>query len=216
MQVLWGLQVLFLVFNCQTSAFVKAFNILCKEQGDIVDSFLKSVEDGLHGKENKKQLNKLNADISSTEIKINKLLDLHLEGKIDKIDYEDKYTELRERLEEMKKQRVELDTIQDEEKTIVTRINAFRKIFESGKELTEFDPEVFKTVIEKVILGGYNQEDKPDPYIITFIFKTGLTSKVQGEKVPRKKKDKSADKECSHQAGQACGECCLDIKEINE
>lgn len=31
-------------------AFVKAFNILCKEQGDIVDSFLKSVEDGLYAK----------------------------------------------------------------------------------------------------------------------------------------------------------------------
>lgn len=189
------------------NAFVKAFNILCKEQGDIVDSFLKSVEDGLHGKENKKQLNKLNSEISSTEIKINKLLDLHLEGKIDKIDYEDKYTELRERLEEMKKERVGLDTIQDEEKTIVSRINAFRKIFESGKELTEFDPEVFKTVIEKVILGGHDQDDKPDPYMVTFIFKTGLTSKVQGEKLPRKKKGKGADKECSHQVVQACGEC---------
>lgn len=98
---------------------------------------------------------------------------------------------------------MEFDTIQDEEKTIVSRINAFRKIFESGKELTEFDPEVFKTVIEKVILGGHDQEGKPDPYMVTFIFKTGLTSKVQGEKMQRKKKGKSAEKECSHQAGQA-------------
>ena len=58
-------------------------------------------------------------------------------------------------------------------------------------------------MIEKVILGGHDQEEKPDPYMVTFIFKTGLTLKVQGEKVPRKKKGKRAEKECSHQIGQA-------------
>lgn len=194
------------------NAFVKAFNILCKEQGDIVDSFLKSVEDGLHGKENKKQLNKLNSEINGTEIKISKLLDLHLDGKIDKIDYEDKYEELRSKLDGLKTQRLELDTLQDQEKTIVQRVTAFRKIFESGKELTEFDPDVFKTVIEKVILGGLDADGIADPYMITFIFKTGLTSQVKGEKTARKKKDKDGDEICSHQAGQACGDGSIDVK----
>lgn len=64
----------------------------------------------------------------------------------------------------------------------------FKKIFENAKPLEEFDGDVFKTVVEEVVIGGYNEEGIPDPYMLTFIFKTGLNTKLDGHKPPSKMK----------------------------
>lgn len=130
------------------------------------------MEEGLQTKDNKKQVNKLNAEINSTEIKISKLIDLHLEDKIDKITYEEKYGQLSKTLKELKAERVELDTVQDEEKTIKERLMEFKKIFEDAKPLEEFDGDVFKT---------------------------GLNTKIDGHKPPSKMKKNIASQKCTYQ-----------------
>ncbi len=181
------------------NAFVKAFNILCTDNKTVVEEFLKNVEEGLHTKDNKKQINKLNSEINSTEIKISKLIDLHLEDKVDKITYEEKYGQLSKSLKELRAERVELDTVQDEEKTIKNRLMDFKKIFENAKPLEEFDGDVFKTVVEEVVIGGYNEDGIPDPYMLTFIFKTGLNTKIDGHKPPSKMKKNVKNKKCTYQ-----------------
>ena len=40
--------------------------------------------------------------------------------------------------------------------------------------LEEFDRAVFESVIEKVIIGGYDKDGNAVPYKITFIYKTGF------------------------------------------
>ncbi len=50
------------------------------------------------------------------ENKISKLLDLHLEDKIDKISYEEKYNQLKKDLQDLKIEKIELDKVEDEEK----------------------------------------------------------------------------------------------------
>jgi len=186
------------------NAFVKAFNILCTDNKTVVEEFLKNVEEGLQAKDNKKQINKLNTEINSTEIKISKLIDLHLEDKVDKITYEEKYGQLRKSLKELKAERVELDTVQVEEKTIKDRLMDFKKIFENAKPLEEFDGDVFKTVVEEVVVGGYNEDGIPDPYMITFIFKTGLNTKIDGHKPPSKMKKNTKNKKCTYQEDNPC------------
>ena len=156
---------------------------------------------GLQTKDNKKQINKLNSEINSTEIKISKLIDLHLEDKVDKITYEEKYGQLSKTLKELKAERIELDTVQDEEKTIRDRLIDFKKIFENAKPLEEFDGDVFKTVVEKVVIGGYNEDGIPDPYMLTFIFKTGLNTKIDGHKALSKMKKNTGLQKCTYQEG---------------
>ncbi|MEG2669655.1 MAG: recombinase family protein, partial [Oscillospiraceae bacterium] len=62
---------------------------------------------------------------------------------------------------------IALDNAVDDEKMLKDRLAAFRKLFESGDSLTEFDPDVFKTVVEEVVLGGYNEDGTADPYMMT-------------------------------------------------
>ncbi|MEG1560134.1 MAG: hypothetical protein RRY79_06070 [Clostridia bacterium] len=78
-------------------------------------------------------------------MKINKLPDLHLEGKVDRITYEGKYEQLRNTLADL----------------------------------------------------------KADPYMLTFVFKTGLTTKIDGRKTKGKNKSKSEDKKCSYQSDKS-------------
>lgn len=196
------------------NAFVKAFNILCTDNKTVVEEFLKNVEEGLQAKDNKKRINKLNAEISSTEIKISKLIDLHLENKVDKIAYEEKYGQLSKTLKELKAERVELDMVKDEEKAIKDRLMDFKKIFENAKPLTEFDGDVFKTVVEEVVIGGYNEDGIPDPYMLTFIFRTGLNTKIDGHKPPSKMKKNAKNKKCTYQEDNPRWDGCVDREEI--
>ena len=181
------------------NAFVKAFNILCRDNKTIVEEFLENIEKELQSKDNKKLINKIDGDIRGIEKKIGKLLDLHLEDQIDKENYEGKYTELKKELQDLKAEKRELDKTEDEEKTIKERIASFRKLFESKEPLIEFDREVFKTVVGEVIIGGYKEDGSIDPYMLTFIFKTGLTSKINGHKQISKSEQNAGLQKCTYQ-----------------
>lgn len=181
------------------NAFVTAFNTMCDNDSEVIDIFLRNMEEGLKSKDNKKVLSALTKEINSTEIKINRLLDLHLDGKIDTADYEEKYTELREQLEEKRSEKLELEVVSDSQKDMEKHIANLRKFFENGTGLKEFDGEVFKSIVEKVILGGTDKDGNPEPYMLTFIFKTGFETKVNAPNPKGRKSKDSNDKECSYQ-----------------
>ena len=43
--------------------------------------------------------------------------------------------------------------------------------------LEEFDRAVFESIVEKVIVGGYDDDGNADPYKVTFIYKTGFKNR---------------------------------------
>ncbi len=185
------------------NAFVDAYNSLIENDGQIIDIFLANLEESLKSKDNKKQLNSLNKEISQLNNKISKVLDLHLDGKIDTIDYEEKYTQLKIDLEAKKDELLNLEiadmTQNDMEKTILN----LRRYFGANAKLKEFDPEVFKNVVDKVILGGKDENENDDPYLITFLFKTGNKTPIKAPNPKGKKQKLESQKECSHQPQQA-------------
>ena len=44
--------------------------------------------------------------------------------------------------------------------------------------LEEFDRGVFESIIEKVIVGEIDENGNKDPYKLTFVYKTGISNKV--------------------------------------
>jgi len=186
------------------NAFVRAFNILCTDNKTLVEEFIENLEKGLQTKDNKKNISKMDDEIKSTEIKMSKLIDLLLDEKIDKITYEEKYNKLSKDLKELKTERLGLDAVEDETKAIKDRLVDFRKLFESKEILTEFDGDVFKTVVEEVIIGGHNEDEKLDPYMLTFIFKTGLTTKMDGHKLAGKTRENAKNKKYPYKEDNPC------------
>lgn len=63
-----------------------------------------------------------------------------------------------------------------------------RKLLTDSPVLKEFDRNVFESIVEKVIVGGYDETGNADPSMITFVYKTGFEDRKNGDdyKPPRK------------------------------
>ena len=51
------------------------------------------------------------------------------------------------------------------------RISELRETLKNEDILDEFDRTVFESIIEKVYVGGYEEDGTPDPYKLIFILK---------------------------------------------
>ena len=70
----------------------------------------------------------------------------------------------------------------DEEGSLQRRIVDFKKALSQNEVLEEFDRGIFESIIEKVIVGGYDEHGEKDPYKITFIYKTGFKNEIGNAK----------------------------------
>ncbi len=185
-------------------AFVEAFNMMYHNNKEIVDEFLANVEKTLNSTNTQKELKQIQNEISAIELKLKKLVDMRIDGVIDKGTYEEKYLELSSKMSKLKTDKTETEVTLDEENTLTKRIETFRKLFERNASLVEFDPIVFKSIVEKVIVGDVDENNNKNPYMITFVFKTGLRTNADCSG-----KKKTIDKKaCSHSVHDTRGKYC--------
>lgn len=182
-------------------AFVEAFNNMYRNDKEIIGLFITNVEKTLKATNTAKELKQIQNEIVAIEIKLKKLVDMRIDDVINKETYEERYLEFSERMAKLKNDKIDVEVTFDEEKTLNKRIDTFRKIFERNKSLDEFDPIAFKSIVEKVIVGDVDENGNKNPYIITFIFKTGLRANAD---CSGKKISSTSKKACSHSAHDTC------------
>jgi DNA invertase Pin-like site-specific DNA recombinase len=156
------------------SAFVDAFNMMCTNNRDVVVDFLKTVEESISKTNLTKKIKKLSDEIYQLENKLGKLVELNIEGIINKETYEDKYRITSEELSKLKSELEQLDDAFEEQKILESKMKSFRLAFDKNELLEEFDREIFENVIDKVIVGKVDENGKENPYSVTFVFKTGM------------------------------------------
>ena len=139
--------------NDLEEAFVDAFNILCTQNKDITEEFLKNVESTLNTTSIRNDLKKIENEQRKIEGQIERLIDMRLEENLNIEIYEKKYAELSEKHEKIKEKKDELQVLLNEEDDLSNRIDKFRKLFENNQILESFDREIFESVIEKIIVG---------------------------------------------------------------
>ena len=126
-----------------------------------------------------------------------KLVDMRLEEIIDKETYEQKYFDLSSQIDQLQKQREDLQQSAETESTMKRRISEFRKTLEQNEVLNTFDRYVFESIVEKVIVGGYDENGNKDPSMLTFIYKTGFENSVDGANFKPPRKNSKAAKQCA-------------------
>ena len=95
-----------------------------------------------------------------------------------------------------------------------------RKLLSDKPILKKFDRKVFESIVEKVIVGGYTEEGIIDPYMLTFVFKTGYEHRFEDAKlrfgtgnyvmcctdgIGKSVYSNDAVKSCSDNADDTCG-----------
>jgi Site-specific recombinases, DNA invertase Pin homologs len=181
-------------------AFVESYRLLCSDNKEVVDLFLKNIEETLNNTNIQKELSQIEKSIESIERKKDKLLDMRLEENLDKESYETKYAELLQELDEKVKKRDQLKSTLEEEVSIKQRLSEFKKVLERNEVLDTFDRFVFESVVEKVIVGGIDEEGNKDPAQIVFVYKTGFKSKLDGRKFKPIRKNAKTKLTSNHQS----------------
>ena len=110
------------------------------------------------------------------------------------VGYERKLSNIRANIEMLEQQ-------MEDEVSLKRRVEDFKKALSQNEVLQEFDRGIFESIIEKVIVGGYDEDGNKDPYKITFIYKTGFKNEIGNAKERFGKKSKAvetAKEMCSH------------------
>ena len=81
------------------------------------------------------------------------------------------------------------------QKDINRRMSELRDTLEKEQVLDEFDRVVFESIIDRVIVGGYEEDGTPDPYKLTFVLKGNQTGTVPHAKEQFKQKAKKSKEE---------------------
>ena len=182
-------------------AFVESYRMLCKDNKDVLEEFLKRTEKVLGENTIDDQINKLEKKIDKISAKRKKLLDNFLNGVIEQGIYEETDVKFKTELTNLKAKLQYLRQQYDENSSLQRRIADFKKALSQNAVLEEFDRGIFESIIEKVIVGGYDEEGNKDPYKVTFIYKTGFRNEIGNakERFGKKPGRGSKSKElCSH------------------
>jgi len=145
-----------------------------KDNKDMIEEFLSNTEEALDTNTHKKCIIKLIKEITLLENKSSKLVYMRINEKIDENSYEEKYKELSEKTSTAKQKKIELQLQIDDKNPMQKRIKTFRNVFNTETPLEAFDRFIFDSLVDKVIIGEIDAENR-NPYVVTFILKTGLT-----------------------------------------
>lgn len=193
-------------------SFMDAFNMLCNKNRDVVEEFLADIESSLGNIDTAKELKDIRKEIDSIEMKLQKLVDMLLDEKMDKDTYEMKYMQLSKKMEALKNNRMQMQLSLDGSNDLEKRIRTFKSIFDKKEPLVEFDRYVFESIVAQVIVGKVDEKGNKDPYHITFIFKTGFKEEIEAKPKKDKNKELHVDGENlqSYSEHESCGVCSFD------
>ena len=153
--------------------FVQGYRILCNDNRKIIETFLEKIENILKEHTTETLVSKLEKDKEKINKKLNNLLELNLEGKINKEQYTLKFDEFDTELIKINSKIENLLKETNRTESIKNRLNKFKSLFKNIDIMPKFDKDVFECLIDKVIIGEIQEDGKINPYTIRFICKNG-------------------------------------------
>ena len=186
-------------------AFVQSYNLLAGDNSDVLSEFLTRLDGSLYTSGTAKRLAKINKQIQSYELKLQRLLDVLLDGTITQADYTAKKVEIDKDLQPLYEEQKALQQTDDDEQRLKQQLKECKEALEANPILQEFDRRVFEAVIDHVVIGERHEDGTVDPRKITFVFKSGIQ--------PPPSPPISGNKTCSYTPDNTRGECCIDNKE---
>lgn len=149
--------------------------------------------------------------------KIDKLIDLNLNGTITLETLQEKKAKLQNKINSIEKEQEHLQLELEDSISLNQGLNKFKTLFKDNKIMREFDKDVFELIIEKVIIGEEEQNGKANPRVITFILKSGNEIKCKEDE--KEDKNQQSSYEVSQNYLQPmcelCGSLCVArVKEL--
>ena len=150
-----------------------------------MDEFLKNAKEVLSNASDGESLNQSNENLRKLKVKKENLLNLKLNGLIDDETFADKNFTLSQKISSIEKTLEHLNMKETQRDKVEKRLMKFKNSFDQGEVVEDFSREVFESVIDYVVIGGYDDFGEEQPDMITFIYKTGRKTKMDALKFKR-------------------------------
>ena len=207
-------------------AFIESYKMLCSDNKDVLEEFITRVEKTLSEDTARDKLMKYQKSADNLQTKRKALLEKYLEGIVSQDIYEETDVGYERKLSDIRANIEMLEQQMEDEVSLKRRVEDFKKALSQNEVLQEFDRGIFESIIEKVIVGGYDEDGNKDPYKITFIYKTGFRNEVGNAKQRFDKTKSVGDKAkelyshiadevkdvCSYVSDNTCGDGSFDVK----
>lgn len=153
--------------------FVQGYRILCNDNRKVIETFLEKIENVLKENTTETMVCKLEKDKEKVNKKLANLLELNLEGRINKEQYTSKFDELNVELLKIENKMENLLVDSNRTESVKQRLNKFKSLFKNIDIIPKFDKDVFDCLIDKVIIGETQENGVINPYTIRFICRNG-------------------------------------------
>ena len=159
--------------NIIEEAFTESYKLLCNNNKELIQTFLNEMEDIIQEESNEGSIKRLEEEKQILKEKIDKLIDLNLNGTISLETLQEKKAKLQNKINSIEKEQEHLQLELEDSISLNQGLNKFKTLFKDNEIMPEFDKDVFELMIEKVIIGEKESNENINLRVITFILKSG-------------------------------------------
>ena len=163
-------------------AFTQSYKLLCDSNKELIQTFLNEMEEIIQEESNESSIKRLEEEKQILKEKIDKLIDLNLNGTISTEILQEKKAKLQNKINKLTKEQEHLQLEIEDPMSLNQGLNKFKTPFKDNEIMPNFDKDVFELIIEKVIIGEKDSKEKINPRVITFILKSGNEIKCEEDK----------------------------------
>ena len=161
--------------------FLDAFNVLCADKATIIRNFIEKTEPILKESNATTEIEKMNIKEHDLKEKLKKLLDLKLENSITEEAFKEKNYELERKIKAVRKLKEQRENNLNNDNAVKDRIIEIKEFLKNSQLITKFDKEIFKLLVDKVIIGEIDKDGNANPYVINFILKTSENKELDNQ-----------------------------------
>ena len=158
--------------------FIELYNNLISKKYKNKNYLFKMIKEILENNDYQNDKNKLEKEKQNIQDKLLELVDMKLEKVIDKDTYILKEKELKESLDSINCKLQDIEKSNNDNKDVYDKLKEIEKIINEPTSLTEFNREIFDTIVDKIVVGEVSETGEIKPNVIRFILRTGAEYKT--------------------------------------
>ena len=162
------------------SAFVEAYNKLYSENQSVLKEFVARVSKSLSNRTEYVAQLELQKELDKARARRDRFVDMRIDNLMTGEAFAQKYKELTDIIDSCEKKLAESQIKQDEFEHFKIRMRDIQNVLASGAVLEKFDRGVFESIVDHIVVGGYDEEGREDPLLLTIVFKTGGNILIDG------------------------------------
>ena len=163
-------------------AFTEALEMLVQIDSNLLDSFMNTLSENILSSNPTSKIESLKTELMHINIRKNKAIDLMLDGALTREEYDKRSFEYNEKINSIEEEISLLEELEAKQGTIQEKLNVFKEKISLNLSIDEFDKDICDAILDKIVVGGYDEEGNKNPYLVTIVFDINCSNEISSNK----------------------------------